>query len=40
MRTRTEALTIHKKWSVPLRISLVSVTKETADLATFTEKNS
>ena len=38
MRTRTEALTIHKKWSVPLRISSVSVTKETADLATFTEK--
>ena len=32
-------LTLHKKWSFPLRISSVNVTKsaETADLVTFTE---
>ena len=34
-------LTLHKKWSIPLRISFVNVTKypqETADLFTFTEE--
>ena len=37
---KLKAYALHKKWSFPLRISSVNVTKsqETADLVTFTEE--